>query len=84
MTCPLRHMPIQGSCNFEDCCRAQLTRFHLPPTACMQTEQTAALTNTPAIVLAFGLGAMAVASVQVAQYVLLAPGTLLPATPSSP
>ena len=22
-TYPLRHMPIQGSCNFEDCCRAQ-------------------------------------------------------------
>ncbi len=41
----------------------------------MQTEQTAALTNTPAIVLALVLlGAMAVASVQVAQYVLLAPG----------
>ena len=51
----------------------------------MQTEQTAALTNTPAIVLALVLlGAMAVASVQVAQYVLLAPGTLLPATPSKP
>ena len=51
----------------------------------MQTEQTAALTNTPAIVLAVVLlGAMAVASVQVAQYVLLAPGTLLPATPSKP
>ncbi|MCG4635176.1 hypothetical protein L0O99_18390, partial [Bilophila wadsworthia] len=65
---------------FEDCCCAQLTRFYPSPTACMQTEQTAALTNTPAIVLALVLlGAMAVASVQVAQYVLLAPGTLLPA-----
>ena len=49
----------------------------------MHTDQSVAPTYTPAIVLALVLlGAMAVASVQVAQYVLLAPGTLLPATPT--
>jgi hypothetical protein len=47
----------------------------------MHIEEPVALTNTPAIVLALVLlGAMAVASVQVAQYVLLAPSTLLPAS----
>ena len=45
---PLRHMPIQGSCNFEDRCCAQLTRFYLPPRpACKQNKPPRSPTRQP-------------------------------------
>ena len=51
----------------------------------MHTDKTVAPTNMPAIVLALVLlGAVAAGSFPVAQYVLMAPSTLLPAPTPKP